>query len=528
MKPLLVLGKVFLIGCLWSLFFIEGIRVILLINWHFDIFWQPHWSYLWNLWHEGWVIDHPKEWAFILILLASVPMWLTGWIFLSVVNWGRLFEIAVIKPIREIKARFNDVSSPAHNNLALKRVVKKKSYKEIRPNIKGVSVADTFEAHPVSVAIKAEDNEKTNNTASSSSPSSQVKAARPVTVSQSSKTTEEKKPFTHSVFDFDDDDDDFELDFDYAVKSIQAKQNADNVKEDFEEESDFNEDDSFNKNKKKASTSEDSHKKGLAFEDFENDIRDDEFGDSIDEYEEDDKRTKNSSKKRSRRDDFDEDFEAERKRDVNRRSRGDKESNRRDREEGDDRGNKKDRNDRRQNNIEKRGEQQRRNDVGNPIVDTLRQKGYEIISGVTIKNTYIDYLAVDSNVIYLCLVDKEVGDWLADEERFNNEEPLWFSETSHRVSPVRMVDIARNMLAKKLRDCKITFDLRAFVIIQNGNIINAEDMFEVWRGIDVDVTRINRGSPREIPLFSKSVDEVENRIDSLRFESLKKLIRSIG
>ena len=94
----------------------------------------------------------------------------------------------------------------------------------------------------------------------------------------------------------------------------------------------------------------------------------------------------------------------------------------------------------------------------NPIVDVLTQKGYDIISGVTLnKNIIVDFLAVADGKICLCLVDKEAGDWLADEERFNNEEPLWFSENSHRISPVRKVVLAKEALQRKLED--IDFDL---------------------------------------------------------------------
>lgn len=511
MKPLLVLGKIFLVACLWSLFFIEGIRVILLINWHFDIFWAPHWAYLWQLWHSGWVIDHAKEWAFILILLAAIPMWLTGWIFLSVVNWSKLFEIAILNPIRRFKSYLNDINAPARNDLAVKRVVKKRSYKEIRPNLQGPAPVESFTAHPVSVVIKEEDTEK--------EALEKPRPAKPASATSSSKSSvEEKKPFTHSVFDFDDDDDDFDLDFDYAVKSIREKQEQ-NKKDDYDEDSGEEE------NKKEKSS------KSRAFDDFENDIRDEDFDDYNDEDDEfEDERPSKKGRQKQHRNDFDDeddDFDRPQKREDNRRNRNaERRENHRDRDEKDSRQSKNSKNDRR--DADRRNDQPRKSDVGNPIVDTLRQKGYEIISGVNIKNTYIDYIAVDANSMYLCLVDKEVGDWLADEERFNDEEPLWFSETNHRVSPVRMVDIARNVVAKKLRSCKITLDLKAFVIIQNGNIINAEDMFEVWRGIDVYVTRINRGAPREIPLFSKSVDDVSHRIDSLRFESLKKLIRSLG
>ena len=129
--------------------------------------------------------------------------------------------------------------------------------------------------------------------------------------------------------------------------------------------------------------------------------------------------------------------------------------------------------------------------------------------------------------ICICLIDKEPGDWLADEERFNDEEPLWFSENSHRISPVRLVDITRNHLADKLDECNISFEIKAYVVVQTGNIINAEDMFDTWNNLNVKVTRINRGMPKELPLFSRTIEEVDEKIDGLRFESLKKLIRSI-
>ena len=79
---------------------------------------------------------------------------------------------------------------------------------------------------------------------------------------------------------------------------------------------------------------------------------------------------------------------------------------------------------------------------------------------------------------------------MADEERFNDEEPLWFSESSHRISPVRKIDTARNILKEKLESANFNFNISAYVIIQIGNIINAEDMFEIWDNMDINVTRI--------------------------------------
>ena len=86
------------VGLFWSVFFIEGIRVIMLRNWRFDIFQTAHWNHAWNLWLSGWVIDTPKEWAFILIILTFIPLWLSGWAALSMIKWENYLVKLVLSP----------------------------------------------------------------------------------------------------------------------------------------------------------------------------------------------------------------------------------------------------------------------------------------------------------------------------------------------------------------------------------------------------------------------------------------------
>ena len=100
MKPLLILLRIVVVGLLWSVFFIEGIRVIMLTNWHFDIFRTTHWLHAWNLWLSGWVIDEPKEWAFVLIILTTVPVWITVWAALSSIHWGVIISFLTILPLK--------------------------------------------------------------------------------------------------------------------------------------------------------------------------------------------------------------------------------------------------------------------------------------------------------------------------------------------------------------------------------------------------------------------------------------------
>ena len=161
-------------------------------------------------------------------------------------------------------------------------------------------------------------------------------------------------------------------------------------------------------------------------------------------------------------------------------------------------------------------------------MDIIKQKGYEVINRVTIKNTVIDYIGISENRICLCMLDREPGDWLADEERFNDEEPLWFSESSHRISPVRKIDIAKQALLDKLDMAEMNFMVDAFVIIQIGNIINAEDMFETWEELNINVTRIDRGTPKEIKLFARTLPEAEKALSASKLDKVIKLIRSMS
>ena len=93
---------------------------------------------------------------------------------------------------------------------------------------------------------------------------------------------------------------------------------------------------------------------------------------------------------------------------------------------------------------------------------------------------------------------------------------------------MRKVDLARQALEEKFKEADFSFTIKPYVIIQLGNIINAEDMFEIWNDMNINVTRIDRGTPKELKLFAKTLDEAENHIDKEKFEKIKKLIRNIA
>ena len=406
MKPLLTLLRISIVGILWSILFVEGIRVILLTNWYFDIFRSAHWAHAWNLWRSGWVIDKAKEWAFVLIILTAVPVWATVWAALSMIKWENFF--AYIQSILAVvwNKLFSATGRPAKESISIKRVEKKPSYKEIRPKNAYVPLE------------KSVPNLSPERRAQLSGVPYKPQAPQPA-LTPAAKPA--KKEFSHSLFELSDDDSfDFDL-FDDKNNDTPAASPKDKSSDNIEKSS------AATKKKRTENTSSDS-------------------------------KTKNYH--------------------------------------------------------------------SNSTFETLKQKGYEVVSGITVKDIFIDFVGISKNHICLCLNDKETGDWLADEERFNDEEPLWFSESSHRISPVRKIAIARDALEEKLSAADFKIKIVPYVIEQIGNIINAEDMFDIWKDLHINVTRIDRGTPKEIPLFAKKLEDAESGIDKGVLDKLKRLLRN--
>lgn len=420
MKPLLIILKTLIIGYLWTIVFIDGIRVVLLINWHFDIFTGEHWQLLKEKWNSGEAVSR-SEIAFFLILVSSVPLWLAGWVGLCLMKWESWLKKIILSPVYLYRKLTLNKKAPV--------VVKKKSITEEKTQIQKTPIIKKAPVkRPVlpSVALMQ------------SNINSNVSAANRTTSSPYAASKKNPEPLTeHALFNFDDDD--FDLDFD------------------------------FDKKEKKQ---EESIPSALVAEEPK----------PIEVKPEKDTAEQHKAKQPATRDIA----------------------------------------------SKPKGAEIAPKESHTPVLDVLKQKGYDVIMSAIIKKTTIDYVAVSRNQIMLCLVDKEVGDWLADEEKFNDEEPLWFSESSHRISPVRKIDIARDILKTKLAVADMNYEIVPYVIIQGGNIINAEDMFEVWNHMGINVTRINRGSPKEIQLFSKSLETCEEKADKSSFEKLKKLIHSLA
>ena len=139
----------------------------------------------------------------------------------------------------------------------------------------------------------------------------------------------------------------------------------------------------------------------------------------------------------------------------------------------------------------------------------FREDGYRVIRDAVFDGKNISYIGVAADKIVLALTDMEKGDWLADEEFFNGEEPLWFSETSSRISPVYVLLTLMKSFGKKLTEAGLKQTVVPILIEKEGTIINAGDMLEVWKQMGVIVCRTDLGGPEELKPFGQALPKVD-------------------
>ena len=161
------------------------------------------------------------------------------------------------------------------------------------------------------------------------------------------------------------------------------------------------------------------------------------------------------------------------------------------------------------------------------LLAIMKNAGAQVILNPQIGENTIDYLAVTKDTIFLILKDEERGDWLADEERFNDEDPLWFSETSHRISPITTLKNFEKELEEKLMSAGLSAQIQIILVKTNGNIINAEDMQEIWAQMNVSVARSAFGQPEDLPSFSEAFPKQLETADAEYVEKIKQIIQNI-
>lgn len=161
--------------------------------------------------------------------------------------------------------------------------------------------------------------------------------------------------------------------------------------------------------------------------------------------------------------------------------------------------------------------------VNEDFVDIMEKAGAKVISAPHLGDTTIDYIAMTKDKLYYVLLDAEKGNWLADEERFNDEDPLWYSEDKNRVSPITLLNNFKKEVQSKLKKLDIKADAQVILVKTDGLIINYEDMLDTWKEMQVLVARSNIGQPEELPTFAATFPEQVEKITAADAKKIKSI-----
>ena len=119
------------------------------------------------------------------------------------------------------------------------------------------------------------------------------------------------------------------------------------------------------------------------------------------------------------------------------------------------------------------------------------------------------YLYISDDEIVVVMIDAIVThpDELMDEEPFNDEEPLWFSEVGNRVSPIYRLRQVMKLLCMSRMDIRRPIpDIRG-VLLSFSNLINLEDI-EPYLTL-MNVKAIGNLNPEDAPIKLHEIDNLQ-------------------
>ena len=99
------------------------------------------------------------------------------------------------------------------------------------------------------------------------------------------------------------------------------------------------------------------------------------------------------------------------------------------------------------------------------------------------------YIYANLNEVVLVALDPRSSRMaeLADEEPFNDEHPLWFTDRDHRESPVWKLAVTCEMIRERLSRLSHHAPEVWGVLLTGCEVINYDDMLDVWKKLNVSV-----------------------------------------
>lgn len=115
-KKLTSFAKNTAIGLAWLIVFLHLYRFVGLYRWRFDLLNGAHWHKISMAWSRGWIVNTLEEWAFVLFITSSVPLFLATWAVVLRKNfYGKIYSslkkllLGLFFPVRLVPKAFQIV-----------------------------------------------------------------------------------------------------------------------------------------------------------------------------------------------------------------------------------------------------------------------------------------------------------------------------------------------------------------------------------------------------------------------------------
>ena len=175
-----------------------------------------------------------------------------------------------------------------------------------------------------------------------------------------------------------------------------------------------------------------------------------------------------------------------------------------------------------------------RNRLADPTLYTIKQQGLGPM--MPLWETYI--LADPREVVIVAIDPCHLRQSeLADEEAFNDEFPQYFSESTHRGSPVFKLAITCNMMENHLERLIFKRVPRVWGVLLTGiEIINYDDMSEVWNNLNISVFHNMEGLQRLKDMVVNCPEHLPHNVPPVAFacevgfseDNVKDALRKLG
>lgn len=118
MKKLKKFIKFILVGIIWSYIYVYITNILMILIWNFNYLSPRDWSVVSSFWEGGGRIKSGKDYLFITMLIAVLPLWIAGWRYFYKKNFVQMLIAPVIwYNKRQLKKYSNDSSRVVLKNM---------------------------------------------------------------------------------------------------------------------------------------------------------------------------------------------------------------------------------------------------------------------------------------------------------------------------------------------------------------------------------------------------------------------------